>query len=122
MSLPDTYRLLIANGINEDYSMGYGSINGFRASVATSFCWYDLANEQQTGLIIHPFCYMEANSFFEQHYTSEQAAEELQQYHDIVKSVHGELISIFHNHFITEQKEWLPWRNMYADFLERNFH
>jgi hypothetical protein len=64
---------------------------------------------------------MEANSYFEQHYTAEQAAKELQQYHDIVKSVEGELITIFHNHFVTEQKEWLPWRNMYADFLKRNF-
>lgn len=121
MTLPETYRLLIDNEIKEDYSMGYGSINGFRASIASSFYWYDLEREQQTPLLIRPFCYMEANSFFEQHYTAEEAAEELQQYHDIVKSVKGELIIIFHNHFVTEQKEWLPWRNMYAGFLKRNF-
>jgi hypothetical protein len=121
MTLPETYRLLIDNGIQEDYSMGYGSINGFRASVASSFYWYDLEKEQQTSLLIRPFCFMEANSYFEQHYTAEQAAKELQQYHDIVKSVEGELITIFHNHFVTEQKEWLPWRNMYAEFLKRNF-
>lgn len=121
MTLPDTYRLLTENGITEDHSMGYGTINGFRASVASSFYWYDLEREQQTSLLIRPFCYMEANSFFEQQYTAEQAAEELQQYHDIVKSVNGELITIFHNHFVTEQKEWLPWRNMYAGFLKRNF-
>ncbi|CAN5736851.1 hypothetical protein BH10BAC2_BH10BAC2_34980 [soil metagenome] len=121
MTLPQTYRLLIDNGIKEDYSMGYGSINGFRASVASSPYWYDLESEQQTALLIRPFCYMEANSFFEQHYTAMQAAEELQKYHDIIKSVGGELITIFHNHFVTEQKKWLPWRNMYADFLKRNF-
>lgn len=121
MTLPDTYRLLIDNGITEDHSMGYGSINGFRASITSSFYWYDLKKEQQTKLEIHPFCYMEANSFFEQKYNAAQAAEELQQYHDIVKSVRGELTTIFHNHFVTEQKEWLPWRNMYAEFLKRNF-
>lgn len=121
MTLPDTYRLLIENGITEDYSMGYGSINGFRASVASSFYWYNLEREQQTCLLIRPFCYMEANSFFEQNYTAEQANEELQQYQDVVKSVNGQLITIFHNHFVTAQKEWLPWRNMYADFLKRNF-
>ncbi len=64
---------------------------------------------------------MEANSFFEQHYTAEQAAIELQQYNDIVKAVGGQLITIFHNHFVTEQKQWIAWRNMYSDFLERNF-
>jgi hypothetical protein len=121
MTLPDTYRLLVDNGITEDHSMGYGSINGFRASCASSFYWYDLEKEQPTSLLIRPFCFMEANAYFEQHFTAEQAAEELQQYHDIVNSVKGELITIFHNHFVTEQKEWLPWRNMYADFLKRNF-
>lgn len=121
MTLPDTYRFLIDNGIKEDYSMGYGSINGFRASVASSFYWYDLEKDAPTELMIHPFCYMEANSFFEQHYTAAQAAEELKQYHDVVKSVNGTLITIFHNHFVTEQKEWIDWRNMYGDFLKKNF-
>jgi len=45
----------------------------------------------------------------------------LQHYHDTVKSVNGKLITIFHNHFITEQREWIAWRNMYADFLKKNF-
>ncbi|MBG9374692.1 polysaccharide deacetylase family protein [Panacibacter sp. DH6] len=118
MNLPETYRRLLSNGITKDYSMGYGSINGFRASVASSFFWYDLSKEQPTTLEIFPFCYMEANSFFEQHLTATQAAEELQQYAAIVKKVNGLLITIFHNHFITTQQEWLPWRNMYADFVK----
>ena len=121
MNLPETYRLLLENGIKEDHSMGYGSINGFRASVASAFYWYDLGADKETKLIIRPFCYMEANSFFEQRYSAEQAAEELQKYHDVIKSVNGELITIFHNHFITQQKQWLPWRNMYASFIAKNF-
>jgi hypothetical protein len=121
MNLPKTYRLLIENEIKEDHSMGYGSINGFRASATSPFYWYDLEREQQTALLIRPFCYMEANSFFEQQYAAVEAADELQQYHDIIKSVGGELITIFHNHFVTAQKEWLPWRNMYSGFLKRNF-
>ena len=65
-TLPHTFRRLIGAGITNDHSMGYGSINGFRASVASSFYWYDLKKEQQTNLLLHPFCFMEANSFFEQ--------------------------------------------------------
>src|ERR1700739_4880450 len=64
--LPEGYRRLIDAGITADHSMGYGSINGFRASVASSFYWYDLQKEVQTPLLIYPFCYMEANSFYEQ--------------------------------------------------------
>jgi hypothetical protein len=64
---------------------------------------------------------MEANSHFEQHYSVEQAGEELQCYHDTVKAVNGELITIFHNHFLTEEPKWLPWRKMYEAFLRKNF-
>lgn len=118
---PTTFNLLLANGITNEYSMGYGSINGFRASIANPYYWYDLATESEKQLLMHPFCFMDANACFEQHYTAEQAAKELQNYHDIVKAVNGELITIFHNHFLTEQPQWLPWRKMYEDFLRRNF-
>ncbi len=121
LTLPDTYRNLIDNGITEDYSMGYGSINGFRASVASPFYWYDLEREEITNLLIHPYCYMEANSYFEQHLSATEAAQELQYYHDTLKAVGGQLITIFHNHFLTNQPQWKPWREMYEAFLKRNF-
>lgn len=120
-TLPHTYRCLTEAGITDDYSMGYGSINGFRASVASPFYWYDLLKEQTTSLLLHPFCYMEANSHFEQKFSAEEAAKELQHYYNVVKDVNGELITIFHNHFLTEQPQWQHWREMYADFLSRNF-
>lgn len=121
MSLPETYQKIIEQGIDEEYSMGYGSINGFRASYTLPFKWYDLQKEAPTNLTIHPFCYMEANSFFEQKLTIEEAAEELQSYHDIVKKVNGQFVTIFHNHFLTEQTQWIAWRNMYENFLHSNF-
>ena len=121
LTLPDTYRILIQNGITQDHSMGYGSINGFRASVASPFYWYDLEKEEVTTLKLYPYCYMDANAFFEQHLSAEEAGEELQYYHDIVKAVGGQLITIFHNHFLTEQPQWEPWRDMYRRFLEGNF-
>lgn len=120
MNLPGTYRLLIKMGITREYSMGYGNINGFRASYTLPFYWYDLPKEEVTALKIYPFCFMEATSFFEQKYSAEQAAVELQQYFDIVKRVNGQLITIFHNHFLTLQPEWVPWRNMYEQFLKKN--
>ena len=118
MTLPQTYRLLIKNGIKEDYSMGYGSINGFRASVASPFYWYDLEKEEITNLLIHPFCYMDANSYFEQHLSTEEAGKELEYYYTLVKKVEGQMITIFHNHFLTDQPQWKPWKEMYERFLK----
>ena len=120
-TLPYTFRSLIEAGINNDYSMGYGSINGFRASFTSPFYWYDLMQEKKTELLLHPFCYMEANSYFEQTLTAEEAAKELQSYYHVVKKVNGHFITIFHNHFLTEERQWLPWRKMYEEFLQKNF-
>lgn len=120
-TLPETYRKLINAGITDDYSMAYGSVNGFRASFARPFYWYDLAREEATVLGVHPFCFMEAASAFSQGFTADQAGEELQYYFEQIKKVKGEFITLFHNHFLTEQPGWIEWRKMYADFLERNF-
>jgi hypothetical protein len=98
-TLPHTFRRLLQAGITDDYSMGYGSINGFRASVASAFYWYDLEKEQTTQLLLHPYCFMEANSFFEQKLSPEQAFEEMLHYYIIVKSVNGTLITLWHNTF-----------------------
>jgi hypothetical protein len=116
-NLPEGYRRLINACITDDYSMGYGSINGFRASVASSFYWYDLEKEEATNLMLHPFCYMEANSFFEQKFTPEQAFDEMMHYYNIVKSVNGTLITLWHNTFLGTDKFYKGWRDAYEKFI-----
>jgi len=115
--LPHTYRRLIDAGIKYEFSMGYGSINGFRASVASSFYWYDLEKEIQTELQLFPFCFMEANSFYEQKFSPKQTLEELQHYYKIVKSVNGLLITIWHNNFLGTDKIFAGWREVYEQFI-----
>jgi hypothetical protein len=115
--LPSTYRKLLALGITDDYSMGYGSINGFRASIASTYFWYDLKNEEKTRLQIHPFCFMDANSFYEQQLSAEAASEELLQYFDAVKSVNGTMITIWHNNFLGTDPIFAGWKEVYQQFV-----
>jgi hypothetical protein len=117
MNLPDTYRDLLQAGIREDYSMGYGSVNGFRASVATPFPWYDLKNEKQTGLKLFPFCFMDANAFFEQKLDASGALGEMITYFQKVKKVNGTFISIWHNTFLGTDPLFSGWREAYEQFL-----
>lgn len=119
--LPQTFQVLCSLGISKEYSMGYGSINGFRAGTCTPFYWYDLSTETATGLRVFPYCYMDANSIFEQQDDTVTALAELQQYHDTVKKHGGLLITIFHNHLIGLSPQGRQWMEMYRRFLARNF-
>lgn len=119
MSMPQTYQELIKAGIEADYTMGYGSINGFRASVASTFYWYDLTTEKTTSLQLYPFCYMDANSFYEQDLDAGQALEELQYYLNECKKVNGFFISIFHNNFLGTDKQFTGWKEMYTKFISQ---
>src|SRR5579872_1100854 len=96
-TLPQTYRLLLKHRIDQDFSMGYGTINGFRASVAASFYWYDLEKEETTALRIFPFCFMDANAFYEQGYTAAQAMQQLMDYYRHIHKVNGLMVTIWHN-------------------------
>lgn len=117
-TLPQTYRHLIDAGIEFDFSMGYGSINGFRASVASPFYWYDLEKEAPTKLTLFPFCYMDANSFFEQKYSAPQALEEINKYYEAVKSVNGTFVIIWHNTFLGTDPFFKGWREVYEKFIQ----
>lgn len=116
--LPGTYRRLIAAGIEDEYSMGYGTINGFRASVATPFFWFDLKNEAKTALRIHPFCFMDANAYYEENKDAEEALRELQRYFEIIRSVNGTMITLWHNSFLGTDPEFESWREAYERFVE----
>jgi hypothetical protein len=117
-TLPETFQQLLDNGIQFDFSMGYGIRNGFRASTCTPFYWYDLKNEKQTSLFLFPFCFMDANSFYEQKMTAAQALEELRDYYQAVKSVNGVFIMIWHNSFLGTDPQFDGWRQMYEDFIK----
>jgi hypothetical protein len=117
LSLPDTYRLLLDHEIESDFSMGYGTVNGFRASVSSPFSWYDLDAEQATNLRIYPFCFMDANAFFEQKSTPAEAFEEIRYFHDIVKKVNGTMITIWHNTFLSDVPLYKGWKEVYEIFL-----
>lgn len=116
-TLPGTYRRLIDLGIKEEYSMGYGSSNGFRASIASPFYWYDLEREEKTSLLIHPFCYMDANAFFEQKLSPQAALEEAMHYYNVVKKVNGQLIIISHTPFLGTDKLFAGWKEVYEQLI-----
>lgn len=118
MTLPDTYRNLTDAGIREDFSMGYGSVNGFRASVSVPFYWYDLKAEAPTPLVIHPFCFMDANSFFEQRQSPEETLLEISSYYYTLRSVNGRMVTLWHNTFLGTDPRFAGWREVYESIIK----
>ena len=117
-TLPETYRRLLRHRIDRDFSMGYGTINGFRASVASSFYWYDLEKEEATELRVFPFCFMDSNSYYKQKYTAAQAMTELLHYYRHTRKVNGLMITIWHNNFLGTDPDFAGWREVYEIFLK----
>lgn len=117
-ALPETYRRLLAAGITDDYSMGYATTNGFRASVAGSYYWYDLKGEAQTPLCIHPYCFMDANAFFEEKKTASEALHELVTYVQVIRAVGGEMITVWHNPFLGTDPLFDGWKETYEQFVK----
>jgi hypothetical protein len=121
-TLPEGYRRYIASGLLKDYSMGYGSINGFRASVASSFYWFDLEKNTSTPLKVFPFCFMDANAFYEQQLSPQQAYEDLVYYYTTIKKINGLFVTIWHNHLLGTDQTFKGWKEMYELFMKENVY
>jgi hypothetical protein len=117
LNFPETYKTLLNEGIEADYSMGYPQINGFRTSYTESFFWFNLTTNLPTSLMVYPFCYMDATAIFHEKKTVSEAAKTLDQFYALYQQYGGVFIPIFHNNFLTNQPAFIDWRNLYADFL-----
>ena len=115
LKFPDTYATLLENGITHDYSMGYANFNGFRASFCLPFYWYDLDDELETGLKIHPFCLSETTLRYKDLATPKTIAEVCLPIVNEVKKYNGEMITIFHNDTMGTSAEWIEWENVYEE-------
>ncbi len=54
LRFPDTYRQLMAFGIDEDYTMGYSTVAGFRAGICTPYMFFDLERNRPCSLRVFP--------------------------------------------------------------------
>jgi len=118
LHLPSTYRNLMNHGITDDYSMGYASQIGFRASICTSFLFYDLEMENTTTLRLHPFAAMEGTLRDYNKLNNEEAIAMYKEIIDEVKQVGGTYISIWHNESLSDKKRWKGWRAVYEKMIE----
>jgi hypothetical protein len=118
LKLPSTYRQLIDLDITDDYTMGYALQVGFRASICSSFYFYDLDMELPTNLKIHPFAVMDATLKYYMKVAPQEAMNYIKPLIEEVKAVNGTFISLWHNESLSENKLWAGWRTVYEQMVE----
>ena len=116
--LPATYRNLINLDITDDYSMGYAAQPGFRASICTSFNFYDLDMDTETKLRIHPFTFMEGTLRDYMNVNASRAMDYIKPLINEVKAVNGTFISLWHNESLGNRGRWLGWNKIYEDMIQ----
>ena len=117
-SLPETYQHLIDLEIKEDYSMGYASNVGFRASTCTPFYFYDLDFEIQTPLKIVPFALMDTTLNDYMKLTPKQSIGKIRDLKNEVKAVNGTFVTLFHNESLSDYLRWKGWKKVYEAMLK----
>ncbi|MBS1564744.1 MAG: hypothetical protein JST39_10160, partial [Bacteroidetes bacterium] len=81
-----------------------------------------LEKNETTPLCIFPYCFMDANAVFEQKQSPQQAYDELMHYYNIIKKHQGMMITIWHNHLLSNEPELKGWREMYEIFMKENVY
>ena len=119
-NFPETYQNLVRLGIKEDYSMGYSSQTGFRAGTARAFNFFDLENNKETGLRIFPFQIMDRTLLSYLKLSPDKAIKEYEYYTDIIRSVGGEFVCLWHNDSISDWGEWKGWKKVFEKMINLN--
>lgn len=110
LQFPETYRHLISLGIKDDYSMGYPDHDGFRAGTTLSFPFFDIDDNRESDLIIHPFYFLDTYYSEVRQLSAEAALPKMKAIADTVKQHGGELNLVWHNRTFSElRKQWKGW-------------
>lgn len=118
LSFPVTYRNLLQLELSDDYSMGYASEHGFRAGICTPFRFYDLEQEIETPLLIHPFPFMDGTFIYYLKQRPEEAWPIIQYYIETYRKYGGEFIPIWHNRIYSEKEpEWEGWNAIFENMV-----
>lgn len=118
LQLPSTYRNLINLDIKDDYSMGFASQPGFRASICSPFKFFDLELDTATKLTIHPFAYMEGTLKDYLNIEAHDAIPVIQSLIEEVRAVNGTFIPIWHNESLSDLKRWVGWQKVYEEMIK----
>jgi hypothetical protein len=117
IDLPKTYQNLIAQGIREDYSMGYADQVGFRAGSSHTFRWFDLQKNEATALYLIPITVMDSTLKDYLRLKPNEAIAVIDELKKSVEAVGGVFVPLWHNHTLTNYGDWKGWKSVYESSI-----
>ncbi|MFN7115493.1 MAG: polysaccharide deacetylase family protein [Saprospiraceae bacterium] len=118
LKFPQTYQNLLALNIYADYSLGYASAIGFRASIAQAYPWYDLSQETKTPLLLHPFQVMDVTLKDYLKLSPQEAKAAVSFMLEKIRAVGGTFSPLWHNSSLSDVEGWTAWRRLYEEIVE----
>lgn len=109
LTFPNTYETLLEQEIENDFTMGYADICGYRAGTARKHFWFNVMTNEITRLKIHPFAYMDGtlNEYLKM--KPEEAQERITALFMETKKFGGDFTFIWHNDTINNYGHWKGW-------------
>ena len=117
-SLPDTNRYLIQAGIADDYTSCAVNRAGFKNFIAVPYPWFDLVENKQSDLIIHPSMVMDVTLKNYMHLNPEESLSRIKNLIDTTRQYKGHFCILMHNNTLSETPEWRGWRKVFESVLE----
>jgi uncharacterized protein DUF7033 len=113
LKMPVTYNQLIENGIQNDFTIGYSSMYGFRAGTCKPFLFFDLKKNETTKLCLFPFAVMEGTLNDIMRLSVDESKKIISDLINVVCKYEGIFIPIWHNSTLSDKDEWKGWRNVF---------
>ncbi len=117
LKLPDTYNTLIANRIENDFTIGYHDAYGFRAGTCKPFLFFNLKTNQTTNLRLFPFAIMEGTLNDVLKLSIEESKKIISDLIITASEYKGVFIPIWHNSTLSDKDEWKGWRKVFEHML-----
>lgn len=114
-TLAEGYAKLLEQEVHHDLSMGYEEEIGYRASTAVPFYYYDLENEYQTPLLLHPIVATEKGLRM---LTSKGAFDKLEKLLEAHPTPTGKQRVAFSNTIWQDEESNQSWRQRFLNYLE----
>ena len=102
----------------KDLAMGYNHKIGFRAGTSVPFKFYDITNETETNLSLHPVAISDIMLKHQYKLNPERALKIMLDEGELIKKYGGHFYPVFHNFILADLKEWQDWNKLYTETIK----